>query len=47
MLEDMGVMTGIDLEAIIMAARLLETIVGMPLPGQVMKSGPRIAAADP
>jgi hydroxymethylglutaryl-CoA lyase len=47
MLEDMGVTTGIDLEAIIMAARLLETIVGTPLPGQVMKSGPRIAAVEP
>jgi hydroxymethylglutaryl-CoA lyase len=46
MLEDMGISTGIELEAIIAAARLLETIVGGPLPGQVMKSGPRIGAAD-
>ena len=44
MLEDMGVTTGIDLEAIIMAARLLETIVGTPLPGQVMKTA--VAAVD-
>jgi hydroxymethylglutaryl-CoA lyase len=41
MLEDMGVQTGIDLDGIIDAAHLLEDIVGYPLPGQVMKSGPR------
>lgn len=41
MLEDMGVDTGIDLEAIIKAALLLEKILGKTLPGQVMKSGPR------
>jgi hydroxymethylglutaryl-CoA lyase len=41
MLEDMGVCTGIDLEAIIGAAHLLEKILGFSLPGQVMKSGPR------
>ena len=41
MLEDMGVSTGIDLEAIIRAACLLEKILGYTLPGQVMKSGPR------
>ncbi|MBW1956407.1 MAG: hydroxymethylglutaryl-CoA lyase [Deltaproteobacteria bacterium] len=42
MLEEMGVETGIDLEALIAAARRLESIVGHPLPGQVMKSGPRM-----
>ncbi len=41
MLSDMGVGTGIDLEKIIAAACLLERILGRPLPGQVMKSGPR------
>ena len=41
MLEDMGVNTGIDLEALIGAAHLLEKILGYTLPGQVMKSGPR------
>lgn len=41
MLEDMGVSTGIDLEAVIRAAQLLEKILGYTLPGQVMKSGPR------
>jgi len=42
MLEEMGVETGIDLDALIAAARRLESIVGHPLPGQVMKSGPKI-----
>lgn len=41
MLEDMGVTTGIDLEELIRAAHLLEKFLGYPLPGQVMKSGPR------
>jgi len=41
MLEDMGIDTGIDLDAIIHAALMLEAILGKKLPGQVMKSGPR------
>ena len=41
MLGDMGVNTGIALDAIIEAARALEKILGFALPGQVMKSGPR------
>jgi hydroxymethylglutaryl-CoA lyase len=41
MLEDMGIHTGIDLEAVIKASHLLEKILGCDLPGQVMKSGPR------
>ena len=41
MLEDMGIATGIDPAAAIRAALLLEEILGFPLPGQVMKSGPR------
>ncbi len=41
MLEDMGVDTGVDLSALILAAQLLERILGKVLPGQVMKSGPR------
>jgi len=41
MLEDMGIDTGIDLDAIIQAALKLEKILGKKLPGQVMKSGPR------
>jgi len=37
--EEMGIQTGIDLEALIEAARLAEEIVGHPLPGRVMKAG--------
>lgn len=40
MFESMGVETGMDLSALIEAARMLEKILGHPLPGQVMKSGP-------
>lgn len=47
MLEDMGVATGIDLQAILAAARLLESVVQAPLPGQVLKSGPRISGGQP
>jgi len=39
MCEEMGIATGIDLEAMIEAARLAEDIVGHPLPGAVMKGG--------
>ena len=39
MLEDMGVRTGIDLETLVQAACRLEEIIGVTLPGQVMKSG--------
>jgi hydroxymethylglutaryl-CoA lyase len=41
MLEQLGIETGIDLMTTIRAARVLEKILGYPLPGQVMKSGPR------
>ncbi len=44
MLEDLGCATGIDLMKVIRAARRLEAILGQPLPGQVMKSGPRVPA---
>ncbi|MGF7159288.1 hydroxymethylglutaryl-CoA lyase [Rhodoligotrophos appendicifer] len=37
--EEMGIQTGIDLEALIEAARLAEGIVCHPLPGRVMKAG--------
>jgi len=39
MCEEMGIATGIDLEAMIDVARLAEDIVGHPLPGSVMKGG--------
>ncbi|MFL5257784.1 MAG: hydroxymethylglutaryl-CoA lyase [Rhodopila sp.] len=37
--EEMGVETGIDLDALIECARLAETIVGHPLPGKIMHGG--------
>jgi hydroxymethylglutaryl-CoA lyase len=39
MCEEMGIATGLDLEALIECARLAEDIVGHPLPGSVMKGG--------
>ena len=37
--EEMGISTGIDLDALIDCARLAEAIVGHPLPGKVMHAG--------
>ncbi len=37
--EEMGINTGIDLDALIDCAKLAEDIVGHPLPGAVMKGG--------
>lgn len=42
LLEESGYDTGVDLEALIAVARRVETIIGRPLPGQVMKAGPRL-----
>jgi hydroxymethylglutaryl-CoA lyase len=41
MVEDMGVATGIDLDAMIEAAAAAERIVGRTLPSQVLRAGPR------
>jgi hydroxymethylglutaryl-CoA lyase len=41
MVEDIGVDTGIDLEAMINAAATAERIVGRTLPSQVLRAGPR------
>ncbi|MGO8959847.1 MAG: hydroxymethylglutaryl-CoA lyase [Streptosporangiaceae bacterium] len=41
MVEDMGVATGIDLEAMIDAAADAERIIGRRLPSQVLRAGPR------
>lgn len=46
MLDDMGVDTGVDLTALIACAHLAQGIVGRELPGQVMRSGHRLAAAE-
>jgi hydroxymethylglutaryl-CoA lyase len=39
MCDEMGIETGIDLEALVRSALLAEEIVGHPLPGTVMKGG--------
>ena len=39
MCEEMGIATGVDLDALIEAARLAEDIVGHPLPGSVKMGG--------
>jgi hydroxymethylglutaryl-CoA lyase len=43
MFEGMGVATGLELDELIRCAQTMEGLLGHPLPGQVMKSGP----ADP
>jgi hydroxymethylglutaryl-CoA lyase len=43
MLEDLGIETGIDLEALIECARLAQTIVGRELPSAMLHAGPRLA----
>ncbi|HEX8165114.1 MAG TPA: hydroxymethylglutaryl-CoA lyase [Beijerinckiaceae bacterium] len=39
MCEEMGIATGVDLDALIEAARLAEEVVAHPLPGAVMRGG--------
>jgi hydroxymethylglutaryl-CoA lyase len=39
MCEEMGIDTGIDLEALVEAAKLAEELVGHPVPGKLMKGG--------
>lgn len=41
MVEDMGIATGVDLEALIEVARQAEHVVGRELPSQVLRAGPR------
>jgi hydroxymethylglutaryl-CoA lyase len=38
--DELGIATGIDLEALIEAALLAERVVGHPLPGSIMRGGP-------
>ncbi|MEP7328867.1 MAG: hydroxymethylglutaryl-CoA lyase [Betaproteobacteria bacterium] len=42
LLEESGYDTGVDLDALIAVAQHVEEIIGRPLPGQVMKAGPRL-----
>lgn len=47
LLEESGYRTGVDLEKMISAAKLMEEITGRELPGLVMKAGPRLRRYDP
>jgi hydroxymethylglutaryl-CoA lyase len=48
LLNELGIETGIDLDRLCNVARRVEEVIGRPLPGQVMKAGPRLTlrAAD-
>ena len=46
MVQDMGVATGVDLEALVVVAARAEQIVGRTLPSQVLRAGPRSRRAD-
>ncbi len=41
MLDGLGVSTGVDLDLLIEAGRVAESVVGRPLPGKVHQAGPR------
>jgi len=47
MVEDMGVDTGVDLEAMIDVAAQAERLVGRTLPSQVLRAGPRTRTISP
>jgi hydroxymethylglutaryl-CoA lyase len=43
LLNELGIETGIDLDTLCGVARRVEDVIGRPLPGQVMRAGPRLA----
>jgi hydroxymethylglutaryl-CoA lyase len=47
MVEDMGIETGVNLEAMIDAAAEAERLVGRRLPSQVLRAGPRTRTIAP
>ena len=47
MLEDMQIDTGVDLDALLDAARFAQGLVQGELPGKVLKAGPRLSVAKP
>jgi len=47
LLEESGYRTGVDLDRMIAAAKLTQSVLGRELPGQVMKAGPRLTRHDP
>ena len=42
LMHEMGIETGIDLGKLMKIASVVEEALGHPLPGQVMKAGPRL-----
>lgn len=46
LLHDLGVATGIDLEALLVASHLAEELVGHPVPSRVAAAGPRTRLAS-
>lgn len=42
LLHEMGIETGVNLAKLVAAAKRVEALVGHPVPGQVMKAGPRL-----
>jgi hydroxymethylglutaryl-CoA lyase len=42
LLDELGIATGIDLARLCGVARRVEEVIGRPLPGQVMRAGPRL-----
>ncbi|HLW23546.1 MAG TPA: hydroxymethylglutaryl-CoA lyase [Steroidobacteraceae bacterium] len=46
MLNELGIETGMDLDRLIRVARDVERLLGRPLPGQLMRSGARLAPAQ-
>ncbi len=47
LLDDAGIETGVDLEALLQSAALLRSLVGHDLPGRVATHGPRSAEVHP
>ncbi|EPX86791.1 hydroxymethylglutaryl-CoA lyase [Salipiger mucosus] len=47
LLQESGYATGVDLDKLIAAAALTQETLGTTLPGQVLKSGPRLKRHDP
>jgi hydroxymethylglutaryl-CoA lyase len=45
MMDELGIATGIDLQKLIGVARSVQALFGRELPGQLMKSGPRLPHA--
>lgn len=47
MLTDMGIETGVDLQAVLDASKVLEELIGRPVASHLLKAGPRPAGEAP